>query len=98
MLGWLAKKLAKAYVMRRLERDPALIIGRTAILDMWTKQHEVVKDFDADTIENIETQMMQEVIRIVTSSDPLIENRKRLGAVVAECARYQVLILETTGE
>jgi hypothetical protein len=98
MLDWLAKKFAKAYVVRRLERDPAVILGRRAILDVWTNKHDVVKDFDTKTIENIQTQMMQEVIRITTSDDPLIENRKQLAAIVAEYARYQVLILEPTDE
>lgn len=71
-----------------------LDIGRTAIETHWTGNHEVIKVFSDQFVKHHSEEMMEEVVKVATSSDPRMANRERLTSCVIELAQFQVLIID----
>lgn len=92
--NWL--KLGLAY--RNIERNPAALTASIAIRSHWLDCPDMVKDFEEEFVQAEGTRMLQEVMRIVASDDPKMENRKALSQLVVEYARLQVLVLVPSPE
>lgn len=94
MLARLKKwfKLSMAY--RNIEKIPAVTTAIVAIRTKWLDFPEITKDFSPSFVQDEATKMLQEVMRIVASDDPRMENRKSLANLVVQYARLQVLVLD----
>ena len=78
----------------QIQEMPAIQIGRTAIETYWTRNQDVIKDFSEAFVKGQAEQMMDEVTKIATSSDPRMANREKLTSCVTEFAQFQVLVLD----
>jgi hypothetical protein len=87
--NWL--KLGLAY--RNIEHNPMALTATVAIRRCWLDCPEMVKDFAHEFVQAEAARMLKEVMRIVASEDPRMENRKALSQLVDEYARLQVLVL-----
>lgn len=100
MVKALLWKLAERFVTGQAvpqisdEMKAALDIGRTAIENCWTGNHEVLKDFSDQFVKHHAEMMREEVAKVVTSPDPRMLNRERLTSCVIELAQFQVLVID----
>jgi hypothetical protein len=94
MFGKFIDKMREQSQIRQLMKNPIVEGGKLAILSQWTTNKELIKDFSKKTVENTATKMMEAVITISTSPNPLLANREKLAGYVAEVAFYQVLVIE----
>lgn len=76
------------------EVKATLKIGRTAIQTHWTANREVTKAFSDQFVKHHTEEMIGEVTKVATNSDPRMANRERLVSCVMELAQFQVLIID----
>src|SRR5579863_4236383 len=76
------------------EMKATLEIGRTAIQTHWTGNNQISKVFSDQFVKRDAEEMMEEVAKVATSSDPRMANRERLVSCVIELAQFQVLIID----
>jgi len=94
MLSKLIDNISTKIALRRLNKLPAVHYGRQAINEYWVNKHEIIKDFSSEFVRKQAGMMMGEVIKIATSEDPRMTNRKKLTDSVIEYAQYQVLVID----
>lgn len=94
MLGKIIEKINAHIVAYRLKQVPAIRIGRTSIMQYWKENPEVIRNFTKEVVDSAAANMMEDVIRVATSPDPRMANRKALADCVCEYAAWQVLIIE----
>jgi len=93
MLGKIINKARTKYAVHRLNKMPTIQYGSKAIDTYWTGNHEIIKDFSVEFIEERGEYLMGEVIKIATSSDPKMVNREKLTNHVISYAQLQVLVI-----
>jgi hypothetical protein len=94
MLGKLVGAIRTTIGVRQLNKLPGFQVGCAAIDKYWTSNHEAIKDFSKDIVQERALHMYNMVATIVASPDPRMANRQQFVDWVAEYARYQVLIIE----
>jgi hypothetical protein len=88
---WDEAKLKKQ--AQKLQGSTQIILANLLIDSYWNNNDDVVKDFSKDFVSRTSTKIMEEVLVILDSDNPLMANREKLSEHVIECARYQVLVL-----
>jgi hypothetical protein len=78
---------------KKLRASDEIILANQLIDSYWQNNTEVIKDFSKDFVLKTSTKMMEEVLVILGSDNPLMANREKLSEHVIECAKYQVLVL-----
>lgn len=94
MLGKLIEKVRTSITVHRLNEMPAIQYGRQAINTYWTGNREITKDFSENMVKSQAEKMMEEVVKVATSSDPRMANREKLTSCVIEYAQFQVLVID----
>jgi hypothetical protein len=94
MLGKLFDKWREQSQIRQILKNPIVQGGQLAVSQYWTNNTEVIKDFSKELIETTAGKMMETVIGVASSQNPLMANREKLAGYVADCAQYQVLVIE----
>ncbi|HKF49879.1 MAG TPA: hypothetical protein VKB38_21130 [Terracidiphilus sp.] len=69
-------------------------MGARLIRENWTEDRETLKDFSREAVRAQEGFMMEEVVKISLSLNPLMANRERLAHCVLAWARFQVLVIK----
>jgi hypothetical protein len=86
MLGWITEKIVDQYQYRQLNRNPVVQLGRRLIQD----------SVSANNLQqnNLPAQMMEAILKIAASPNPMLANRQVLAEWTQECARFVVLTMD----
>lgn len=92
--------IGKFIARRREEKATAELLNtpyfatlRTALDIYWTNEPAHAGQIGPELMESIRKQLVDEGMAIANSENPVMENRNRLAAAVAETARLQVLVM-----
>ena len=77
----------------KLRGSTQIILANQLINTYWHNNHDAVKDFSDDFVSKTSTKIMEEVLIILGSDNPMMANREKLSEHILECAKYQVLVL-----
>jgi hypothetical protein len=89
----LIKKWGNRKAVNVQANHPENPLARESIQKVWIN-NEISNDFSKEFIDDIASQMMKEVMEILSSPNPFLLNRIRLAASVVDLAEYQVLVME----
>jgi hypothetical protein len=78
---------------QKLRGSEQIILANHLIDTYWHNNHDAVKDFSKEFVSKTSTKIMEEVLVILGSDNPLMANREKLSEHIIECAKYQVLVL-----
>ena len=78
---------------QKLRGSVEILLANQLIDFYWQNNNEVVKDFSKEFVSKTSTKMMEEILLILASDNPLMANREKLSEHVIECSKYQVLVL-----
>jgi hypothetical protein len=93
--GWFSRLGAKRRRARKLENNPLVTLGREAVRSSWTEHLEISKQHSREYLENIARQLLDEVVRVAESDDPVRYNRDRLVEFGTMAACYEVLLMDS---
>lgn len=93
LIGGVIAKRREAKQAAQLLQSPYYTALRQALDVYWTNEPAHAGQVSAQLMIDVREQFIQEGMAIANSENPVLENRKRLAAAVAECARLQVLVL-----
>jgi hypothetical protein len=93
LIGKFIANRREAKQAAQLLQNPYYATLRQALDVYWTNEPAHAGQVNAQLMHDIREQLVQEGLAIANSENPVMENRTRLAAAVAECARLQVLVI-----
>lgn len=90
MLSRLANRLIEAYQGRQLQELPPVALGRELIESAWTQNNP----FSPEFVATQKLKMMESVLEIATSQNPMMANREKLRNCVIEASSFNVLTFD----
>lgn len=103
LIGKLIARRREAKATAELLQTPFFSTLRTALDAHWTYEPAHQGQINASLMQDVRQNIIEEAMAVANSENPVMENRNRLAAAVAECARLQVLVIppepepDTTG-
>lgn len=94
MLGGLKKWFKQGMAYRNIDKLPAAATAAHVLRTKWLDFPEMTKDFSPEFVQSEATKILQEVMRILASDNPRMENRQALAGLVVQYARLQVLVMD----
>jgi hypothetical protein len=94
MFDVLIGKLRLHKTTRELKRLPAVRTGRALVQANWVENHVAIQDFSPGFVSNQEELMMEQIVKIALSPNPVMANRQMLADCVCELAQFSVLTLD----
>jgi hypothetical protein len=94
MLGGLKKWFKQGMAYRNIDKPPAAMTAAHVLSTKWLDCPEMTKDFSSEFVQSEATKILQEVMRILASDNPRMENRQALAGLVVQYARLQVLVMD----